>query len=82
MRLPYQKPFSLLTDSIWREYKQSVIIMTIIQSQPKKEVMAVDADDHLCRSFMFRFNFSEMRMPQSPVNLISARVTVLSTRHE
>ena len=36
--------------------------MFIIQSQPQKEVMAVDADDHLRRLLMFRFNFSEMRL--------------------
>jgi hypothetical protein len=33
--------------------------MIIIQSQPQKEVMAVDADDHLRRLLLFRFNFSE-----------------------
>jgi hypothetical protein len=38
--------------------------MIIIQSQPQKEVMAVDADDHLRRLFLFRFNFSEMRSAQ------------------
>ena len=26
--------------------------------------MAVDADDHLCRQILFRFNFSEMRFSQ------------------
>jgi hypothetical protein len=42
--------------------------------------MAVDADDHLCRPLMFRFNFSEMRMSQLQVNCIPARVTFLSAR--
>ena len=56
--------------------------MIIIQSQPQKEVMAVDADDHLSRPFMFRFNFSEMRMSQMQVNCIPTRVTILSARHE
>ena len=44
--------------------------------------MAVDADDHLCRSFIFRFNFSEMRLFQVQVNYILTRVTFLSMRHE
>ena len=56
--------------------------MIIIQSQPQKEVMAVDADDHLSRLSMFRFNFSEMRLAQVQVNYISTRVTVLFARHE
>jgi hypothetical protein len=56
--------------------------MIIIQSQPKKEVMAVDADDHLCRPFIFRFNFSEMRSAQAQVNCFSMRVTVLFAQHE
>ena len=56
--------------------------MIIIQSQPQKEVMAVDADDHLCRPLMFRFNFSEMRMPHMQVNCIPTRITFLSARHE
>jgi hypothetical protein len=38
--------------------------MIIIQSQPQKEVMAVDADDHLRRPFISRFNLSEMRLTQ------------------
>jgi hypothetical protein len=44
--------------------------------------MAVDADDHLCRSFIFRFNFSEMRLSQVQVNCIPAQVTFLSARHD
>jgi hypothetical protein len=56
--------------------------MIIIQSQPQKEVMAVDADDHLRRLSLFRFNFSEMRMSQVQVNYIPTRVTFLSARHE
>jgi hypothetical protein len=56
--------------------------MIIIQSQPQKEVMAVDADDHLCRPFIFRFNFSEMRLSQVQVNYIPTRVTVLFAWHE
>jgi hypothetical protein len=45
--------------------------MIIIQSQPQKEVMAVDADDHLRRPFIFRFNFSEMRLTQTQSQLYS-----------
>ena len=56
--------------------------MIIIQSQPQKEVMAVDADDHLSRPFIFRFQFSEMRMPQVQVNCLPARVTSLCVPHE
>jgi hypothetical protein len=56
--------------------------MIIIQSQPQKEVMAVDADDHLCRLTLFRFNFSEKRMSQIIVNCISARFTNLFARQE
>lgn len=56
--------------------------MIIIQSQPQKEVMAVDADDHLSRLLLFRFNFSEMRMSQMQVNCIPTRVTSLFARHE
>jgi hypothetical protein len=56
--------------------------MIIIQSQPQKEVMAVDADDHLCRPYIFRFNLSEMRLAQVQVNCFSTRVTVLYARHE
>jgi hypothetical protein len=56
--------------------------MIIIQSQPQKEVMAVDADDHLRRLSLFRFNFSELRMSQVQVNCIPTRVTFLSARHE
>jgi hypothetical protein len=44
--------------------------------------MAVDADDHLCRPFIFRFNFPEMRMTPMQFNCIPARVTVPFTRHE
>jgi len=55
--------------------------MIIIQSQPQKEVMAVDADDHLSRPFMFRFNFSEMRFSQMQPNCIPTRVTLLCVRH-
>lgn len=44
--------------------------------------MAVDADDHLRRLLLFRFNFSEMRLAQVQVNCISTRVTFLSARHE
>jgi len=44
--------------------------------------MAVDADDHLRRLFMFRFNFSEMRLSQMQVNCFPTRVTFLSARHE
>jgi hypothetical protein len=44
--------------------------------------MAVDADDHLCRLLLFRFNFSEMRFSQVQVNYIPTRVTVLFARHE
>jgi hypothetical protein len=55
--------------------------MIIIQSQPKKEVMAVDADDHLRRLLLFRFNFSKMRLSQMQANCISTRVTFLFTRH-
>ena len=44
--------------------------------------MAVDADDHLSRPFMFRFNFSEMRMSQMQVNCIPTRFTNLFARHE
>jgi hypothetical protein len=44
--------------------------------------MAVDADDHLCRPFMFCFNLSEMRMSQVQVNCLPTRVTILSARHE
>jgi hypothetical protein len=47
--------------------------MIIIQSQPQKEVMAVDADDHLRRPIMFRFNFSEMRFTQTKANCVPAR---------
>ena len=56
--------------------------MIIIQSQPQKEVMAVDADDHLRRLMLFRFNFSEMRFSQVQVNCIPTRVTVLFARQE
>lgn len=56
--------------------------MIIIQSQPQKEVMAVDADDHLRRLMLFRFNFSEMRFAQMQANGTSTRVTVLFARHE
>jgi hypothetical protein len=56
--------------------------MIIIQSQPQKEVMAVDADDHLRRLLLFRFNFSEMRFSQVQGNFISTRVAVLFARHE
>jgi len=47
--------------------------MIVIQSQPQKEVMAVDADDHLSRPFFSRFKFSEMRFSQMQVNCIPAR---------
>jgi hypothetical protein len=56
--------------------------MIIIQSQTQKEVMAVDADDHLSRPFMFRFNFSEKQMTQMQVNCIPTRVTFFFTLHE
>jgi hypothetical protein len=56
--------------------------MIIIQSQPKKEVMAVDADDHLRRLLLFRFNFSEMQFSQVQANHVSTRVAVLFARHE
>ena len=59
-----------------------MVLMISIQSQPQKEVMAVDADDHLSRLLLFRFNFSEMRMSQMQVNCIPTRVTILSARHE
>jgi hypothetical protein len=44
--------------------------------------MAVDADDHLRRPFIFRFNFSEMRLSQVQVNCIPTRVTILFARNE
>jgi len=56
--------------------------MIVIQSQPQKEVMAVDADDHLRRLMLFRFNFSEMRSAQVTANGTPTRVTVLFARHE
>ena len=56
--------------------------MIIIQSQTQKEVMAVDADDHLRRLMLFRFNFSEIRLVQMQANSLSTRVTVLFARHE
>jgi len=56
--------------------------MIIIQSQPQKEVMAVDADDHLCRPLMSRFNFSELRLSQIQVNCMPTRITILSARLE
>jgi hypothetical protein len=56
--------------------------MIVIQSQPQKEVMAVDADDHLRRLLLFRFNFSEMQLAQVQANHISTRVTILFARHE
>jgi hypothetical protein len=44
--------------------------------------MAVDADDHLRRLLLFRFNFSEMRLSQMQVNCIPTRVIVPFARHE
>lgn len=58
-----------------------MVLMIIIQSQPQKEVMAVDADDHLSR-LLFCFNFSETRMSHKQVNYIPTRVTFLSARQE
>jgi hypothetical protein len=58
-----------------------MVLMNIIQSQPKKEVMAVDADDHLCRPLLIRFNFSEMRLSRLQVNYVPTRVTLLFARH-
>jgi len=43
--------------------------------------MAVDADDHLCRLLMFRFNFSEMRLLQKQPICIPVPVTFFSVRH-
>ena len=59
-----------------------MVLMISIQSQPQKEVMAVDADDHLSRLLLYRFNFSEMRMSHMQVNCIPARLAFLSARQE
>lgn len=54
-----------------------MVLMNIIQSQPQKEVMAVDADDHLWRPLLIRFNVSEMRLSQLQVDCVPARVASL-----
>ena len=59
-----------------------MINMIIIQSQPQKEVMAVDADDHLRRPIILCFNFSEMRLAQVKASCVHARVAFLFARHE
>jgi hypothetical protein len=43
--------------------------------------MAVDADDHLCRPLLIRFNVSEMRLSRLQVNYVPTRVTFLFARH-
>jgi hypothetical protein len=43
--------------------------------------MAVDADDHLCRPLLIRFNFSEMRLFHLQVNCAPTRATFLFARY-
>jgi hypothetical protein len=52
--------------------------MITIQSQPQKEVMAVDADDHLRRPFLSCFHFSEMRLSKAQVRCEFTRITPFS----
>jgi hypothetical protein len=40
--------------------------------QAGKEVIALDADDHLLRPVLIRFNFSELRLFQMQVDCVRA----------
>lgn len=75
--LPFQNcEYSLLTNAEHRTISAAITMNTshTIQS---KEVIALDADDHLLRPMFIPLTVSEMRLFQVQVNRVPARDTFL-----